>query len=200
MELPVRLLLQPDPWLLDTLHWYFNQPMRMMIELSLVVTLVISLALLFPRLLAFPRAQTSLVVGCMLASALLFGVMEAGQLFESFDAGWGLWLLWFFTGFCIGVGQELLYRGLLYTSLTRYMSVATAAIVTTLAFVIAPLHSIRLWHYAEQEAYRAVLLLVAIYLGASAFFQWLRNKTNSVTPPALVHGVGNAITWVAVFA
>ena len=80
------------------------------------------------------------------------------------------------------------------------MSVTLAGAVTTLAFVIAPLHSVRLWHYLQQEHFMVVALLIGIYSGASVFFQWLRNHTGNVMVPALVHGAGNAITWVAVFA
>lgn len=200
MELPVRLWLQPDPWLLDTYHWYFNQPLRLAIELTLVMLLVAVVRWLYPNILCLQRSQTKLLLGCMLTSAMLFGLLEAEQLLNSFSAGLWLWLAWFATGFCIGIGQELLYRGLLFSSLSCFMSVTLAASLTTVAFVIAPLHSVRLWQYAQQEHFTVLAILIAIYVGVSVFFQWLRNYTGSVMVPALVHGVGNAITWVAVFA
>ncbi|MEO3864270.1 CPBP family intramembrane glutamic endopeptidase [Rheinheimera fenheensis] len=200
MELPVRLWLQPDPWLLNAQHWYFDQPLRLAVELTLVVLLLAVVRWVYPNLLCLQRSQAALLLGCMLASAILFGLLEAKQLLNSFSAGLWLWLAWFITGFCIGIGQELLYRGLLFSSLTRFMSVTVAGTVTTLAFVIAPLHSVRLWHYLQQEHFMVVALLIGIYIAASVFFQWLRNHTGSVTVPALVHGVGNAITWAAVFA
>lgn len=200
MELPVRLLLQPDPWLLKSEHWYFEQPLRLAIELTLVMILISSLKWIYPSTLSLQRNQYTLVLWCMLGSAILFGVLESDQLINSFASGLPLWLIWFLTGFCIGIGQELLYRGLLFTSLSRYMSVSLASIITTFLFIAAPLHSIRLWQYVQQEHYNVVFLLIAIYCAASVFFQWLRNYTGSVTAPALVHGVGNAITWVAVFA
>lgn len=200
MELPVRLWLQPDPWLLHAQHWYFDQPLRMVIELTLVMCLVSVVRWAYPTILYVRRSQVGLLMGCMLASAMLFGLLEAKQLLNSVSAGIWLWLAWFASGFCIGIGQELLYRGLLFNSLTRFMSVTLAGAVTTFIFVIAPLHSVRIWQYLQQEHFTVVALLVAIYIGVSVFFQWLRNHTGSVTVPALVHGVGNAITWVAVFA
>ena len=200
MELPVRLWIQPDPWLLNAQHWYFDQPLRLLTELALVMLLLVAVKLIYPTTLKLQRNQTKLLLGCMLVSAMLFSLLEAEQLLNSFSAGLWLWLAWFVTGFCIGVGQELLYRGLLFSSLTRFMSVTLAGAVTTLAFVIAPLHSVRLWQYLQQEHYTVVALLIGIYVAASIFFQWLRNHTGNVTVPALVHGVGNAITWVAVFA
>ena len=66
--------------------------------------------------------------------------------------------------------------------------------------MLAPLHSWRLWDLATRGEFVSVGLLIAIYIGAGMFFQWLRCHTRSVVAPALVHGVGNAITWVAVFS
>tara|TARA_Y100001951_G_C11283661_1_gene267138 strand:+ start:570 stop:1256 length:687 start_codon:yes stop_codon:yes gene_type:complete len=200
MELPIRLVLQPDPWLLETRHWYFNQPLRLVIELTLVVVLLAVIRFCYPTLLKIKRSQLSLLAGSMLASALLFGLLETEQLLHSFSAGLWLWLAWFSSGFCIGIGQELLYRGLLFTSLQRHMSLGLATAMTTILFVIAPLHSLRLWHYLQQEQFTIVAMLVAIYIGVSLLFQWLRNHSSNVMVPALVHGVGNAVTWVAVFA
>ena len=114
MELPVRLWLQPDPWLLNAQHWYFNQPLRLAIELTLVMILIGVVKWVYPDVLCLQRSQTALVLGCMLVSAILFGLLEAEQLLNSFSAGLWLWLAWFITGFCIGIGQELLYRGLLF--------------------------------------------------------------------------------------
>lgn len=200
MELPVRLWLQPDPWLLDGQHWYFNQPLRLFTELGLVILLLAFIRFIYPTLLRIPHSHSGLVVGGMLVSALLFGLLEADQLLNSFSAGLWLWLAWFCSGFCIGIGQELLYRGVLFTALNRYLSLSLAAIATTVIFVIAPLHSVRLWHYIQLDQFTVVAALIAIYAGVSVFFQWLRNHTGSVMAPALVHGVGNAVTWVAVFA
>ncbi|MDP5134599.1 CPBP family intramembrane metalloprotease [Rheinheimera baltica] len=200
MELPIRLVLQPDPWLLDAQHWYFYQPQRLVIELVLVVVLLAVIRFCYQGVLQIKRSQLSLLAGSMLASALLFGLLETEQLLHSFSAGLWLWLAWFCSGFFIGIGQELLYRGLLFTSLHRYMSLGLATAITTIIFVIAPLHSLRLWQYLQQEQFTVVAILIAIYIGVSLLFQWLRNHTGNVVVPALVHGVGNAVTWVAVFA
>lgn len=200
MEFPIRLWLQPDPWLLGPSHWYFNQPLRLIVELLLIALLFIVTKILMPQRLGFKRKHLQLLIISMLCSALLFALLEFKQLQSSLATSSWLWLAWLVTGFCIGVGQELLYRGLLFTSLTRYFSSLSASIVTTAVFVITPLHSVRLWHYAEHDKWLVVIILIITYLAASTFFQWLRNYTQSVTVPALVHGVGNAITWVAVFA
>ena len=200
MEIPVRLLLQPDPWLLSPDHWYFKQPPRTLIELLLVGMLIFLNWRFYPRLLIVDPKHIGLLIGTMIGSLMLFGALEFGQLKSSFQQPISIWMFWLVTGFCIGIGQELLYRGLLYSALSSYLKKNIASLLTTITFVAAPLHSVRLWNYGMQNEWTAVILLVAIFCAASVFFQWLREKTNSVVVPALAHGVGNAVTWVAVFS
>ncbi|HSH01038.1 MAG TPA: CPBP family intramembrane glutamic endopeptidase [Anaerolineae bacterium] len=200
MEIPVRLLLQPDPWLLSPNHWYFQQPTRLIIELLLIGLLLIINWRLYPDLLNVARQHFGLMFGAMAGSLLIFSLLELDQLQASLQQPIWVWLLWLFTGMCIGIGQELLYRGLLYTALSEWLRSGMAAVLTTVVFVIAPLHSVRLWQLATQGEWVIVGILIAIYSSVSFFFQWLRDETDSVTVPALAHGVGNAITWVAVFS
>ncbi len=200
MEGPVRFFLQPDPWLLHPTHWYFNQPMRLLLELSIVFMLLILNKLYLAQLLQVPRSHGLLLFIATVASAVIFGVLEFDQLVSSLEGELSTILLWLMTGFCIGLGQELLYRGMLYTSLLKFLSAKQSRILTTIIFVAAPLHSIRLWDLYQQNQLIVVGMLIAIYLGVSILFQWLRDKTGSVIIPGLVHGVGNGITWLAVFS
>ena len=200
MELPIRLFLQPDPWLLPVDHWYFSQPSRLFIELGLGAVLTVVLFQGNRLLLTIPREHVVLLLISMLVSLLIFGVLEFDQLTASLDAPLLLWLAWLATGFLIGVGQELLYRGLLFTSLNNFLTERISGVATTVIFVFAPLHSVRLWEYFQSGHFSTVVILIGIYIGVGTFFQWLRSHTGSVAIPALVHGVGNAITWVAVFS
>lgn len=200
MEFPVRLILQPDPWLLSPDHWYFQQPMRLFIELVLIALLVMINRRFYPRLLAVARKHVGLMLGAMAGSLLIFALLELEQLQASLQQPVLNWTLWLLTGMCIGVGQELLYRGMLYSALSKIIRAGTARVITTLIFVIAPLHSVRLWQCALQDEWIIIGILIMTYCVASIFFQWLRDETDSVMAPALAHGVGNAITWVAVFA
>lgn len=198
-ELPVRLLLQPDPWLLSAGHWYFSQPLRLMTEAFLLASLLLITYRFVPALLQLPRhCLPHLAVG-MSVSILLFGTLEWQQLTESAGAPTGLFVMWLLSGFAIGMGQELLYRGWLFTALRARLAYSYAAGLTTLLFVLAPLHSVRLWDYLLGGEFTVVMLLVAIYVGVSFAFQWLRDLSGSALLPALVHGAGNAITWAAVF-
>ncbi|MDX1537512.1 CPBP family intramembrane glutamic endopeptidase [Arsukibacterium sp.] len=200
MEIPVRLLVQPDPWLLNPDHWYFTQPLRFLLELGLIAVLLLVIRQALPQLLVLERKHLALLVLGSAGSIVLFGFLEFDQLKASFNVAAPRWLLWFLTGFCIGVGQELLYRGLLFTSLARLMPVKLAALSTTVLFIVAPLHSVRLVELSSNGHITTVLLLIAVYFAASSFFQWLRERTGNVIVPGVVHGLGNAITWVAVFS
>ena len=198
-ELPVRLLLQPDPWLLGPGHWYFSQPLRLITEYGLLISMLLITFRFVPSLLKVPRhCYPHLVIG-MLICIPLFAVLEWRQLNASLDAPVYLFLMWLLSGFAIGMGQELLYRGWLFTSLRARMSSGWASAVTTLIFVLAPLHSVRLWDYSLQGEFTVVLILISIYVGVSYAFQWLRDVSQSALLPGLVHGAGNAITWAAVF-
>ncbi|WP_286272642.1 CPBP family intramembrane glutamic endopeptidase [Thalassotalea hakodatensis] len=200
LEGPVRLFLQPDPWLLHPTHWYFNQPTRLLVELTVVIVALLVLYKSFARLLFIDKTYIPLMIVASLSSALIFAILELEQLKESFNTPLGNIMLWLMTGFIIGVGQEVVYRGLLFTSLTAYFTARGSSLITTLIFVIAPLHSIRLWELYKLEEYHVVLILITIYVAVSFLFQWLRDKSNSIIVPGVVHGVGNAITWLAVFS
>ena len=200
LELPCRVLLQPDPWLLHPSHWYFLQPLRLGLEAILVAAPALLLWWVRPDLFRLDRAHRGLVLIAMLISALLFGLLEHAQLTGSLALPWGHWLAWLGSGFLIGMGQELAFRGFLFSALRRWLAEGPAGWLTTAAFVLAPLHAWRLGDLAIRGEYASVSLLIAIYIGAGMFFQWLRCHTRSVLAPALVHGVGNAITWVAVFS
>lgn len=200
LEGPIRVMLQPDPWLLQPDHWYFEQPSRLLIELSIVLVTLCALFKYDFKLLKVKKTHLSLILGSSLGSLLLFSFLEFAQLQESLHSSTSTIVFWLATGFLIGIGQEFIYRGLLFTSLTKFFSKNISAILTTFAFVIAPLHSIRLWDLYSQGELTIVLFLIGIYVAASFFFQWLRDKSDCVIIPGITHGIGNAITWLAVFA
>ncbi len=103
--------------------------------------------------------------------------------------------IWFFTGMTIGFGQELAFRGLIYTALFKKHGTKWAAIISTLCFVFGLIHSARLYSYFSKGYIFEPLLLASIFLLAGLFFLWVRIKTKNIIIPAVIHGVGNAITW-----
>lgn len=55
LEGPIRVMLQPDPWLLQPDHWYFEQPSRLLIELSIVLVTLCALFKYDFKLLKFKK-------------------------------------------------------------------------------------------------------------------------------------------------
>ncbi len=37
LEFPLHFLISSDPWIHDSSHWYFDQPSRILLELSFVL-------------------------------------------------------------------------------------------------------------------------------------------------------------------
>lgn len=200
LEGPIRLLLQPDPWLLHPTHWYFEQPSRLLIELIIVFVGLFVVSKVSDGLLKIDKKDLSLILGASIGSLCLFGLLELDQLKESIHSPIDNIIFWLGTGFLIGIGQELVFRGMLFTSLTFYFSKTISSFMTTFLFIVAPLHSVRLWELYKLGEYNTVLILIIVYGAASFFFQWLRDKSNNIVVPGVVHGIGNAITWLAVFS
>ncbi|GAA5139721.1 CPBP family intramembrane glutamic endopeptidase [Thalassotalea piscium] len=200
VEVPIRMLIQPDPWLLHPTHWYFSQPTRVLIELTLVLILLLCINKYFRDLLTLDKRNLTLLIYSSVITVLLFSILEKNQISESINAPFTTIIIWLLTGFFVGVGQELVYRGILYTSLLSFISRYWAVGITTILFIVAPLHSVRLWNFYLQGELQIIVILVMIYAAVGVFFHWLRCKSDSIIVPSVAHGLGNGITWLAVFS
>ena len=99
----------------------------------------------------------------------------------------------------IGVGQELTFRGLLLTGLQAYLPRFWTWVVSIVIFVIAPLHSYRLFIYWQDGRNERALFLILVYFIAGILFTWLRLRTRSLIVPGLIHGLANAMIFAATF-
>lgn len=108
---------------------------------------------------------------------------------------WQYMPIWFITGMVIGIGQELTFRGLIYTGLLKKYGIKWAVVLSTICFVLGSIHSVRMYTYFINDYIFETLLLLLIFIIAGLFFVWIRIKTNNIIIPALIHGIGNAITW-----
>jgi membrane protease YdiL (CAAX protease family) len=95
----------------------------------------------------------------------------------------------------VGFGQELTFRGLIYTGLFKKYGVKSAVIISTLCFVLGSIHSVRLYTYFINDYILETLLLTGIFVLAGIFFVWVRIQTNNIIIPSIIHGIGNAVTW-----
>ena len=204
IEGPYRMLTATDPWLVDGSHWYFAQPLRLALDVLLVAAAAGCLWVWGPRdvlSLKFTRRQWLWTGGGLAVLAALI-LWRMGGNFAAFAPAvpLGSALLWFITGFLIGMGQEITFRGLLFEGLRAYVRRSYAIILSVLIFVIAPLHSYRLIIYGMEGQEGRALFLMAIYLVAGILFMWIRIMTRSVIVPGILHGTVNGLTWMMTFS
>jgi len=215
LEFVLRPFIFPDPWIVAENHWYFAQPLRLLIEMafvSLAAGIMLKPApykhLLSLRLNA---AQKEILIYGSLGSLALFGLMEFGDIRTTISTNpLGFVALWALTGFLTGVGQELTFRGLIYTGLVNFLierwgfSLKKAAGlsigISTVLFTVGPIHSQRLWVYLNNSLYAETLFLAITYIVFGAVFGYLRYKSEHVLILAIIHGFGNALTWLAIFS
>lgn len=78
-----------------------------------------------------------------------------------------------------GVGEELLFRGVMQTAATRVTGAATAIVLTSLVFGLA---------HALTPLYAIVAAFISAYLG------WMMVATDSLVPPIVAHAMYD---WIA---
>jgi membrane protease YdiL (CAAX protease family) len=200
LEFPVRYFFSPDPWIHDIGHWYFDQPSRVFIELAFVLLALIPFFLIkkLKKLLVVEWTKNNrifLFLG-ILGSLLVFGLQQLEEIKviqqESLTQHIPLWLI---TGVAVGFGQELTFRGLIYTGLHEKYGAKGAVILSTLCFALGSIHSVRLYAYFTNDYIFETLLLLGIFVMAGLFFAWVRIQTENIIIPSIIHGVGNAVTW-----
>ena len=200
LEFPVRYLISPDPWVHHNSHWYFHQPNRLLIELGFVLLAVLPFFWIkeLKSLLSIKWTRNNLIyllVG-IIVSVLIFVSQQWEEIGMIQDHNLGQHIpIWFTTGLVIGVGQELTFRGLIYTGFLKKYGLKSAVLVSTFCFVIGSIHSVRMYICFMNDYMLETLLLLFIFILSGLFFVWIRIKTNNIIIPALIHGIGNAITW-----
>jgi membrane protease YdiL (CAAX protease family) len=204
LELPIRYMIFPDPWLHGVDHWYFSQPLRLLLEIGFVALALVPF-LWTSELrglvsLKLDRKQALYLAGGLPIGIAVFLSTEWSELqVINASALWSHVPLWFVTGMFIGVGQELTFRGLILTGLESIRSRRIAVAGSTLLFVLGPLHGPRMYAYAMGGFVTEAVALLAVFTAVGLLFAWIRIRTGHVLVPALLHGVGNAVTWGSVF-
>lgn len=200
LEFPVRYFVSPDPWIHSSSNWYFDQPSRIFVELGFVFLALIPFFFVkeLKNLLIIKWTKSNvlfLILG-ILGSLFVFGFQQWKEITfvqqENLAQFVPLWLL---TGLVVGFGQELTFRGLIYTGLFKKYGMKSAVIISTLFFALGSIHSVRLYTYFMNDYIFETVLLLAIFISAGLFFVWVRIKTNNIIIPSIIHGVGNAVTW-----
>ncbi len=90
------------------------------------------------------------------------------------------------VNFLWGFYQEVVYRGILQTELTRRFGAVAAVIAANIAFTFGPLH---FYHFAAAPspiAMFAGIFAIGLYFGV------LRHRSGNLWLPAVFHGIGTA--------
>lgn len=97
----------------------------------------------------------------------------------------GFW--WVLTGFCIAapIGEEVIYRGILYKPLRNRLGVWKAIVIS--AAVFAVMHNLLSF----------TLFLPWTQFAGGLIFAYAYEKTDSLLYPVLYHACGNALLFVA---
>ncbi len=200
LEFPIRFFVSPDPWIHNIDHWYFLQLDRLLFEIGFVLLAIFPFLLNkeLKTLLVIKKTKKNLlflVLG-ILIPVLIFTLQqwEEVSILRANDL-WQYVPIWFATGMIIGIGQELTFRGLIFTGLNKIYGLKSAVIISTLCFAFGFIHSPRMYAYFINGYIFETLLLLFIFILTGLFFVWLRVRTNNIIIPAIAHGIGNAITW-----
>jgi membrane protease YdiL (CAAX protease family) len=91
------------------------------------------------------------------------------------------------VNFLWGFYQELAYRGMLQTELTRRFGATAGVLLANAAYTFGPLH---FYHFAGASpiAMFAALFAIGLYFGV------LRHRSGNLWMPAVFHGIGTA--WI----
>lgn len=123
----------------------------------------------------------AIVIFGVLYSEML-GVVRAHREVWAAAAGIGVVeLLW-------GFYQELVYRGLLQTELTRRLGAPWGLIAANLVFTFGPLH---FYHLASGRPWSSIAAILAATFAIGLFFAFVFHRTRNLWLVGVFHGIGN---------
>ncbi|MCX8254570.1 putative Abortive infection protein [Beijerinckiaceae bacterium RH AL1] len=122
----------------------------------------------------------------------LGATVALAHFFPSFDATirlpegktWGLLFL-LLASVLAPIGEEMLFRGWMYTSLRASFGVAAAMLVVSVLFALA--------HWEQTHLYALAVFPVGLGLA------WIRERTDTIKASIVVHGLYNGIAALLLF-
>jgi uncharacterized protein len=87
--------------------------------------------------------------------------------------------------------QELMYRGLLQTELTRRFGALWGALIANVAFTFGPLH---FYHFQSAMTDVNKAIMFAAIFGIGLFFAFIFARTRNLWIVGVFHGLGNVFT------
>jgi uncharacterized protein len=187
----LEALIGPRFHLLDLLGFAKPAPW---LRVTLLLAAAIALVRLFARiplsaigLVAWTRwsaTERSYFVQVVVIANAVFALVLHPVHAASFD---GVAIATAITNFLWGFYQEVVYRGMLQTQLTRRLGAIAGVVLANLVFTFGPLH---FYHFgdAAPAAMFAGIFAIGLYFGA------LRHRSGNLWLPAVFHGIGTA--WI----
>jgi membrane protease YdiL (CAAX protease family) len=129
--------------------------------------------------------EKSYFVQVVVIANVVFAALYAGRL-PATSAVPGFWLA-LATSVAWGFYQEVVYRGLLQTELSRRLGPIAGILLSNLAYTFGPLH---FYHFAQPSPWPMLAAIFAIGL----FFAVLLHRSRNLWMVAVFHGIGTA--WI----
>ena len=199
LELPVRWVIRPDMPFLRPGNPWFNLPLRIALEIGLVLAVLIAGALLRVRPSQFGAALRRWTrwewVAFMIVGSIEIAVVVSvagGRWPRLAEAGVLSGALgWAFSEFWFGFNQEFVFRGPLMSGLMRLSTPFLAILLNTVVFLAGPLHGPGLLRMLPTNPGGAAWMLAGV-VATGLFFSWLRYRTDNLVLCSVLHGIVNA--------
>ena len=92
-------------------------------------------------------------------------------------------------GFLWGFYQELNYRGILQTELTRRFGGVWGPLTANVAFTVGPLH---FYHLTSTRPWSSTAIVLAAIFTVGLLFAFMYDRTRNLWLVGVFHGIGNA--------
>lgn len=140
--------------------------------------------------------EKSYFIQVIVIANVIFSLLFAGRLRVALadSAGWGTTAVVLLTYFVWGFYQELIYRGLLQTELTRRWGTWPGILVSNLLYTFGPLH---FYHFSGGALSQSVPMFAGIF-AIGLFFAIVFRRSGNLTMVGIFHAIGDVyITGLA---
>jgi membrane protease YdiL (CAAX protease family) len=193
----LELVIGPRAWLLDRLGVQLPPAARLVLLFTLCLVAVRLWAkvrledigfLAWREWTATERWYFAQVVPLAI---VIFGAIHAAQLapLTSRAQLWSLFAAIVVVELAWGFYQELIYRAILQTELTRRWGAVAGVLVANLLFTFGPLH---FYHFTSGRPWLAIAAILAATFAIGLFFAFIFHRTRNLWIVGTFHGIGNA--------
>jgi membrane protease YdiL (CAAX protease family) len=137
-------------------------------------------------------AENFYLAQVLIIAAALFYVLRLAQIpSATLAASWPSLTVAVGTAMLWGFYQELIYRGILQTELSRRLGAVFGGLAANLAFTFGPLH---FYHIANMQSVTSVAIMMSAIFAIGLVFAFIYARTRNIWLVGLLHGVGVVFT------